>query len=85
MKVVTPEKADHLASLLDNLGITFRINNDVDTIEFRSFSKDKVIVVGTKCLARLWVHAFTYFTIFTDLVALKVRDPEATLDLRSND
>jgi hypothetical protein len=85
MKAVSPEKADQLAALLNKLGITFRIDEDAETIEFRSFSKDKVLVAGTKCLARLWVHAFAYFTIFTDAVALKQLDPEATLDLRSSD
>ncbi len=85
MKMVTPEKAARLAALLADLGVIFRIDKDAEAIEFRSFSREKVIVVGTKCLARLWVYAFAYFTIFTDLVALKVRDSEATLDLRSSD
>jgi len=85
MKMVAPEKAAQLAALFADLGVTFQINRDAETIEFRSFSEKQMIVVGTKCLARLWVHAFAYFTIFTDVVALKVRDPQATLDLRSSD
>ncbi len=85
MKLVVPEKARQLSALLADLAVTFHIDKDADTIEFRSFSKEKVIVVGTKCLAQLWVHAFAYLTIFTDVVALKVRDPEATLGLRSSD
>ena len=84
MKMVAPEKATQLAALLADLD-DVQIDKDADTIEFRSFSKEKVIVAGIKCLAQLWVHAFAYFTIFTDAVALKVRDPEANLDLRSSD
>ena len=85
MKMVAPEKAAQLAAILADLGITFRIDEDEERICFQADSKNKVVLVGTKCLARLWVHAFAYFTIFTDVVALKVRDPEATLDLRSSD
>jgi hypothetical protein len=85
MRLVVPEKARQLAALLADIGVTFQIDKDVEKIEFRSFSKEKVIVAGTKCLARLWIHAFAYFTIFTDMVALKERDPEATLDFRSSD
>jgi hypothetical protein len=86
MKLVVPEKAAQLTAILTDLGITFRVDEDEERILFQADSQNKVIVVGTKCLARLWVHAFASFSIFYDLVALKTRDPEATrLDLRSSD
>lgn len=42
-------------------------------------------MVGKRCLARLWVHAFATFSIFYDTMQLKVRDATATLDLRTTD
>jgi len=85
MKQVAPERAEQLAAILTDLGITFRIDKNVEDIHFRADSQSNVILVGTKCLSRLWVHAFAYFTIFTDLVPLKVSDPEAPLSLRGSD
>lgn len=85
MKQVSPEKADQLEAIVTDLGITFRIDNNAGEIHFQADSRRKVIVVGTKCLSRLWVHAFAYFTFFTDLVPLKVSDPSAPLKLQSSD
>jgi hypothetical protein len=85
MKMAAPEKAAQLAAILADLGITFRVEDDEERIRFQADSERRVIVVGKRCLARLWVHAFASFSIFYDTVQLKTRDPAATLDLRTTD
>ena len=85
MKMAAPEKAAQLAAILADLGITFRVEDDEERIRFQANSEGRVIVVGMRCLARLWVHAFASFAIFYDTVQLKTRDPAATLDLRTTD
>lgn len=82
---MVPEKADQVQAILTDLGVTFHVREDEERIFFRADSQGKQILVGLKCLARLWIHAFSHFTIFSDLVALKERAPDATLDLRSTD
>lgn len=86
IKRVAPERAAQLEANVADLGVTFRIDENEERIFFRADPQNKIIVVGSKCLARLWIHAFATFTIFYDTVALKTRDPEGTtLDLRSSD
>ena len=64
MKKAAPEKAAQLAAILADLGITFRVESDEERIRFQADSERSVIVVGMKCLARLWVQAFATFSIF---------------------
>jgi hypothetical protein len=86
MKAVAPEKGAALERQISDLGITFEIDENEDRIHFSADGDHRKIIVGLRCLGRLWANAFAYFCIYTDVADMKVRDLTAKeLNLRSSE
>ena len=86
MKAVAPEKGAELERQVSELRITFEIDENQDRIHFSADNIHRKIIVGMRCLGRLWANAFAYFCIYTDVADMKVRAITAReLDLRSSE
>lgn len=83
---VAPEKGPQVLKYIQEKDVKVRVDENADRILFQANSGQQTIVVGLKCLARLWASAFAYFRIYTDVAAAKLADLNTReRDLRSSE
>ena len=83
---VAPEKGPQVLKYIQEKDVKFIVDEKADRILFQANSGQQRIVVGLKCLARLWASAFAYFRIYDDVAKAKLADPKTReRDLRSTE
>jgi hypothetical protein len=74
MSEAAPEKAAEVAAAVKHFNISFDIDNEAARIKFYAqHRKDRAarkIVVGIRCLPRLWATSFAYFKLYNAAAAV---------------
>jgi hypothetical protein len=83
---VAPEKSQEVLRYVEDHHVTFAVDESSDRILFQANGRNQRIVVGLRCIARLWASAFAYFRIYTDVAEAKSENPQIReRDLRSSE
>ena len=86
LAAVAPERRSEVLKYINKNDVRVIVDENTDRILFQADGKDQRIMVGLKCLARLWATAFAYFRIYTDVAAAKLANPKIReRDLRSSE
>lgn len=65
---IAPENDDGLRALVAREGLSLRFDREAHDLFVGVDLETKEIVLGTRCLARLWAHAYAYCSIYKQCV-----------------
>ena len=76
MLAAAPERSGEIETIVTDKGIVFVPDYDNDHIHFCADSTTAEVIVGVRCLGRLWAHAFSYVRFYDIITEAANEDPD---------